>query len=229
MFTHQERPHSRASGSMSIELTERQTQIYEFVRAHLKDEGIPPTVDEIRLHLGLVSTNGVHKHLKALERKGAIIRTPGLSRGIKLPGKRPGARGRGAGPPSLPVIPDMDASQRDRLRRTREYLHVDLKLIPSLDPKDGLVGFVDDDGMSTEGIYRDDYVVIEESGDRPLVEDTLVAVIVGDALLVRRISFRGERVVFKAGSRHYKEKSFMAGAPVYLVVGPVRAVLRAMG
>lgn len=212
---------------MQPQLTERQNQIYEFVKSHLREEGIPPTVDEIRLHLGLVSTNGVHKHLQALEKKGAIIRTPGVSRGIRVPGTGVGGKGR-SGPPSLGLIPDMDASQRHRLRRTKESVYVDLRLIPSLDPADGLVGYVDDDGMAGDGIYKDDYVVIEDVGDRPIEEGTMVAVIVEDALLVRRLSFKGSRVVFTPSARHYKEKSFMAGAPVYLVVGPVRAVMRAL-
>ena len=212
---------------MQPQLTERQNQIYEFVKSHLREEGIPPTVDEIRQHLGLVSTNGVHKHLQALERKGAIVRTPGVSRGIRIPGNSVGRKGR-SGPPSLGLIPDMDASQRHRLRRTKESVHVDLRLIPSLDPADGLVGYVDDDGMADEGIYKDDYVVIEDVGDRPIEEGTMVAVLVEDALLVRRLSFKGPRVVFTPSARHYKEKSFMAGAPVYLVVGPVRAVMRAL-
>ncbi|HIG75099.1 MAG TPA: LexA family transcriptional regulator [Bacteroidetes bacterium] len=213
---------------MSPQLTERQNQIYEFVRAHLRDEGIPPTVDEIRQHLGLVSTNGVHKHLLALERKGVIVRTPGVSRGIKVLAKNAAARGRETGPPNLPIVPVMDASQRHRLRRAKEFLHVDLKLIPRMDPEDGLVGYVDDDGMADEGIYKNDYVVIEETGDRPIPAGTLVAVIVEDALLVRRLSFKGERVVFTPSARHYKERSFMAGSPVYLVIGPVRGVLRAL-
>lgn len=212
---------------MQPQLTERQNQIYEFVRAHLREEGIPPTVDEIRQHLGLVSTNGVHKHLQALEKKGAIVRTPGVSRGIRIPGTAPGKRTR-SGPPSLGLIPDMDASQPHRLRRNKESVHVDLRLIPHLDPDDGLVGYVDDDGMADEGIYKDDYIVIEDVADAPIPEGAMVAVIIEDALLVRRLSFKGSRVVFTPSARHYKERSFMVGAPVYLVVGPVRAVMRAL-
>ena len=214
---------------MSSKLTERQTQIYEFVRSHLRDEGIPPTVHEIRQHLGLVSTNGVHKHLQALEKKGAIIRTPGVSRGIRIPDSAPGTRKRRAsGPPHIGVIPDMDASQKDRLRLAKEHLYVDLQLIPSIDPTMALVGYVDDDGMEGDGIYKDDRVVIEDSSDRPIPGGTLVAVIVERSLLVRRMSFKGDRVVFTPSARHYKERSYMAGAPVYLVVGPVRAVMRSI-
>ncbi|MEM6326301.1 MAG: hypothetical protein AAF791_04210 [Bacteroidota bacterium] len=214
---------------MQPQLTERQNQIYEFVRSHLRDEGIPPTVDEIRLHLGLVSTNGVHKHLMALERKGAIIRTPGVSRGIRLPGTTgPGKRTR-SGPPRLGLLSEtLHASQPDLLHRTKESVFVDLRLIPHLDPDAGFVGYVDDGGMADDGIHKDDYVVIEDMGSKPIPEGSLVAVIVEDSLLVRRMSFKGSRVVFTPSARHYKVRSFMAGAPVYLVVGPVRAVMRAL-
>lgn len=54
-------------------LTERQQQVLDFVRAGWKN-GRPPTFRQIAAHLGVTSTNGVNDHLRALERKGYLVR-----------------------------------------------------------------------------------------------------------------------------------------------------------
>lgn len=63
-------------------LTERQQEVYEFICKNAGFYG--PTVREIAAALQISSPNGVVCHLKALERKGRIRRTPGISRGIEV-------------------------------------------------------------------------------------------------------------------------------------------------
>jgi len=65
-------------------LTERQSQILEFIRETVAVSGMPPTVAEITAAMGVSSTNGIRGHLQALERKGAIELVPNASRGIRL-------------------------------------------------------------------------------------------------------------------------------------------------
>jgi SOS-response transcriptional repressor LexA len=64
-------------------LTQRQQSILDFVVAFLRERGYPPTLREIGANLGIKSTNGVSDHLRALERKGYIVRSSMLSRGIR--------------------------------------------------------------------------------------------------------------------------------------------------
>ncbi len=226
MFTYlNSAPTGRAA--MSNKLTERQNQIYEFIRAHLQDQGIPPSVDEIRDRLGLASTSGVHKHLVALEKKGAIVRIPNVSRGIRLLGKKAVATARTERTaPALQIVPEAAAQQPSLLRRGRETLHVDLTLFPSADPAQCVVGEVGDDGMADEGILKLDYAVIEEAGKRPAQEGTLVAAFVEEELIVRRIAFTSSRIEFVPSARHYKPKSFVFGSQAYLIIGPVLTVIR---
>jgi repressor LexA len=70
---------------MGQEITERQKEIYEFIRSTIASRGIPPSIREIGGRFGLRSTNGVNKHLAALERSGYITRERWTSRGITLP------------------------------------------------------------------------------------------------------------------------------------------------
>ncbi len=65
-------------------LTERQQAVYQFIREKIRTRGYGPTVREIGIEFGIRSPNGVMCHLKALEKKGLIVREPNMSRAIQL-------------------------------------------------------------------------------------------------------------------------------------------------
>lgn len=65
-------------------LTPRQEAIYEFIRDKIVNRGYGPTVREIGTEFGIKSPNGVMCHLKALEKKGLIVREQNMSRAIQL-------------------------------------------------------------------------------------------------------------------------------------------------
>ena len=65
-------------------LTPRQREIYDFVKDRIENRGYGPTVREIGSRFGIRSPNGVMCHLKALEKKGLIIREAHMSRAIQL-------------------------------------------------------------------------------------------------------------------------------------------------
>jgi repressor LexA len=66
------------------ELTPRQQEILEFIRATLEESGAPPTRIEICTAFGFASPNAAEAHLKALAKKGVILLEAGASRGIRL-------------------------------------------------------------------------------------------------------------------------------------------------
>jgi repressor LexA len=74
------------------QLTERQRRIYDFIRDKILNRGYGPTVREIGERFDISSPNGVMCHLKALEKKGLILRSPNKSRAIELtqPREQPG-------------------------------------------------------------------------------------------------------------------------------------------
>jgi repressor LexA len=98
------------------QLTERQREIYEFIRSKIETRGFPPTVREIGLAFRIQSPNGVMCHLNALVKKGLIVRTGGQARAIQLVDRRP------TGAAELPLLglvaagsPTAAASQDERL------------------------------------------------------------------------------------------------------------------
>jgi repressor LexA len=69
---------------MKNNITTRQQAILEFIRETMANRGMPPTMREIGERFGIASTNGVAKHLLALERGGHVTRERGKSRGIAV-------------------------------------------------------------------------------------------------------------------------------------------------
>lgn len=65
-------------------LTDRQSEVLNFIRRHLDRTGFPPTRSEISEALGFRSNNAAEQHLRALANKGMIELTSGASRGIRL-------------------------------------------------------------------------------------------------------------------------------------------------
>jgi len=66
-----------------LPLTDRQQQVLNFISSYLNENGSPPTLREISVHIGTKGTSTAIVHLEALERKGHILRRSG-SRGIAL-------------------------------------------------------------------------------------------------------------------------------------------------
>ena len=65
-------------------LTDRQRNVYEFIKDKIRGRGYGPTVREIGEKFRISSPNGVMCHLKALEKKGLITREQNMARAIQL-------------------------------------------------------------------------------------------------------------------------------------------------
>ena len=67
-----------------LNLTNQQFKVFEVIKAHLLNNGFPPTRAEIAEILDFKSVNAAESHIKALVKKGVIEKVPGSSRGIRL-------------------------------------------------------------------------------------------------------------------------------------------------
>ncbi len=65
-------------------ITERQAELLRIISEWVEVRGYPPTLKEMASRLGVKSDQAVRELLMRLEGHGAIIRTPGISRGIVL-------------------------------------------------------------------------------------------------------------------------------------------------
>lgn len=102
------------------QLTDRQREIYEFIREKIEARGYGPTVREIGEGFDIKSPNGVMCHLKALERKGLIKREGFRARAIQLSENRQAAA-------SIPLLgrvaagAPMQAVEQDEQLSFKEY------------------------------------------------------------------------------------------------------------
>ena len=73
-------------------LTGQQQRIYDYIRQYIQQNGYPPAIRDIGTAFGIVSPNGVMCHLRALQKKGYILRDEknelrgGRARAITIPG-----------------------------------------------------------------------------------------------------------------------------------------------
>jgi repressor LexA len=66
-------------------LTETQKRILRVIREAIAARGEAPSIAEIGRQVGMRSRASVHYQLVQLEEKGAIVREPGVYRGIWVP------------------------------------------------------------------------------------------------------------------------------------------------
>jgi repressor LexA len=133
-------------------LTQKQREVYEFIREKIHSRGYGPTVREIGSHFQISSPNGVMCHLKALEKKGLIVREPNMSRAITL------ATESSERPRGLPLAGRIAAG----------FLHEAIEQDERIDfgelfdPDQHFVLEVHGDSMIEEQIADGDYVVIRK-------------------------------------------------------------------
>ena len=70
---------------MAHKLTQRQQQLLDFLKLSQYKNGLMPSTREIQAHFGFASQTAAMSHLRALEKKGVIVRLPGKARAVVFP------------------------------------------------------------------------------------------------------------------------------------------------
>lgn len=66
-------------------LTGRQKELLDFIRDRVATDGVSPSFEEMKEHLGLKSKSGVHRLVTALEERGMVSRLRGRARALYPP------------------------------------------------------------------------------------------------------------------------------------------------
>lgn len=161
-----------------MKLTPKQLRIVEYVREYDREHGLAPTLDEIAAELD-VSKVTVFEHLKALERKGAIVRTYHKSRSIEL---APELAHDPADGTTLPLVGRIAAGRPIEAIETPDT--IDIASMFRL--KDGpYVLRVRGDSMIEDSIRDGDYVIIEQRNTASNGETVVAVLPDGEATLKR--------------------------------------------
>lgn len=159
-------------------LTDRQSQVYGFIRAYVRRHGAAPKLREIASHLGIASRGSVHRYLQAIADAGLITIEPERARGIRL---RETAAGR-APDGVLPLLGSIAAGQP--IEAISGHDSIDLSEF-FMGP-DRFVLRVQGDSMIEAGILPDDMVIVE-SRDTARDGEIVVALIDGLEATLKRL------------------------------------------
>jgi repressor LexA len=206
---------------MSEQLTEKQKKALAFIQSEIRAKGRPPTLREIGAEIGITSTNGVRYLLEILERKGYLVRSPMLSRGIELT-----ARASVVYPfedtIEVPIVGRVAAGIPFLASENLEgHIRVD-RTMASAD--DTFALRVRGDSMKDAGILEGDVIFAKpqttaDSGD-------IVVALLGDEATVKFFRPQNERICLEPANRYYSPIVVEKGTPGFRILGRVIGLMR---
>jgi repressor LexA len=172
-------------------LTDRQRQALDYITDCLNMRGYPPTLREIGEHMGIRSTNGVNDHLKALERKGYLVREELKSRALRPVDFREGRDERddievtilGRVAAGAPILAEENVVDR---------VVVDRYFLGAVKGKDVFGLVVHGESMIDDGIFDGDYIFVRKQSSAEPGE--IVVVIIEGEATCKRFYPEGDRV-----------------------------------
>lgn len=159
-------------------LTARQQQALDFISQCLEHRGYPPTLREIGEHMGIRSTNGVNDHLKALERKGYLVREELKSRALRPVDYEDSKI-------QVPIVGRVAAGAPILAQENIvDKVTIDKFFLGSATPKEVFGLVVHGDSMIEDGIHDGDYIFVRK---QPTAErgEIVVVMIDGEATCKR--------------------------------------------
>jgi len=142
------------------ELTKRQQQILDFIRAEIHRCGYPPSVREIGEAVGLSSSSTVHSHLAALEAKGYIKRDPSKPRALEVFDYRD--TDRGVDYDQVRAVPIVGQVAAGAPILAAENIESTMSLPAEMADESTFILKVRGDSMIEAGILDGDYVVVRQ-------------------------------------------------------------------
>ena len=217
-------------------LTKKQSELLRFINERLKEDGVPPSFDEMKEALDLRSKSGIHRLIMALEERGFIRRLPNRARALevlRLPESStpsPGARG-GKFSPSViegdlgrlrqtatAPLPGDDSGSVSIPVMGRIAAGTPISAIQSRSHTIGMpadmLGLGDHfalevrgDSMIEAGILDQDVVIIRKQ-DTAETGDIVVALIDDEEATLKRLRKRGASIALEAANPAYETRIF---------------------
>ncbi|MFU8890193.1 MAG: transcriptional repressor LexA [Anaerosomatales bacterium] len=206
--------------SYKRELTDRQRQILDFIRAEIHRRGFPPSVREIGEAVGLSSSSTVHSHLAALEEKGFLRRDPSKPRALEVLDYRDTDRAIDYdGVRAVPLVGQVAAGAP---LLAAENIEATMSLPVEMADESTFILRVRGDSMIEAGILDGDFVVVRQQSSASNGE--IVVALLEDDATVKRFFREADRV------RLQPENSALE--PIYArdvtILGKVVALFRRM-
>ena len=216
-------------------LTRKQLELLLFINERLKEEGVPPSFEEMKEALNLQSKSGVHRLIVALEERGFLKRMPNRARAleiVKLPESHSPslvAKKAGGFTPSViqgnlgrvkPLAASNDGGPRAAIvpMMGRIAAGVPISAIQAhtanitvppemLGSGEHFALEVKGDSMIDAGIFDGDTVIIRK-GDTAHNGDIVVALVDEEEATLKRLRRKGDSVALEAANTAYETRIF---------------------
>lgn len=216
-------------------LTRKQHELLMFINERLKEEGIPPSFDEMKDALDLASKSGIHRLITALEERGFIRRLPNRARALEVlkmpesaaqqsarkfsPSVIEGSLGKAAQPKLRAASNDDDAAQAISIPvmgRIAAGVPIDAiqhQTHSIVVPPDMLTGGehyaleVRGDSMIEAGIFEGDTVIIR-NGQTANPGEIVVALVDDEEATLKRFRRKGASIALEAANPKYETRIF---------------------
>lgn len=159
-------------------LTKKQKQIFDFIHQYINENGISPTIDEIRKKLKLKAVSTVHEHLASLKEKGYLSKSENLPRSISPKKEIKSVL-------EIPIIGQIAAGKP--IEAVEDFQETISVINPNIkSSKDYYALRVQGESMIDEGIFDGDVVVIKKQS---VAENgqTVVAIIDDNEATLKKI------------------------------------------
>lgn len=199
-------------------LTQKQREIYEFLRDMQRAGEPAPSIFEISKHFGFRSSRSARDHLKALERKGLIRRDANKARSIRVLEVVDNETQSVA----IPLLGSIAAGHPEYAEQDQEgIVHVDSRSLGFKPTPRCYALRVTGDSMTGRGIYEGDLVVVD--GSKQPCEGDIVAALIDNETTLKTLVKRNGRNYLKPENKKYPD---MTPINELVIQGVVRTVIR---
>ena len=213
---------------MKKSLTKRQNDIYDFIKSKIESENLPPTIQEICSKFGIKSTNAVYEVLRVLEKKGYITRKEkGSSRAISLTEEKTNIVQENSNTKATAINIIGNGNANNPLSvflNSKSSILLDTEYF-GLQEGNCFAHIVEDNGMSKDGVFKDDMVLVVQG--KQIESGNLVVALVNDSLLVRTIIKKSEGGELTASTRGFP--NILIDEKNVAILGAVSGLIKRIG
>jgi len=174
-------------------LTDRQKEIYNFIKDYIKKRGIAPSYEEIKKEFGFKSLGTVFEHLKTLEKKGYIQKgSYNQKRAIQIAdfGKKS---------LTIPLVGIVAAGSPLEVYETIDYIDVPEEM---LGKGENVALKVKGNSMIDSGIFDGDIVIVKRQSTAE--NGQIVVAIIDGEVTIKKIYFHKDTIELRASNPKVK-------------------------
>ncbi len=197
-------------------LTKRQSDILEFLKGFIVENGYPPALREIAAYFRIASHKNVAKHLDALDKKGFIRRGKRISRAIEVI-DHAAAKDTFL----VPILGQVRAGvPHQAVEDISGHVALDSRFFRC---KDAFLLKVAGKSMSGAGIEDGDHVLVSRQSHAQ--NNDIVVALLGDSASVKRFFFDGKTVTLRPENPDF-EPVIVKSSQEFSIIGKVVSVIK---